>query len=54
MIMLGHQTQQRGMEALDRAARDIEQMDTIGQDVQLQLNEQIEKLDRIYDTVKDT
>lgn len=28
--MLGKQTQQQGLEALDRAARDIEQMDQIG------------------------
>lgn len=29
-------------------------MDEIGQNVQIELNKQIEQLDRIYDTVKDT
>lgn len=54
LIQLGKNTQQQGIEALDRAARDIKEMDIIGVEVQMELNKQIEQLDRIYDTVKDT
>jgi SNARE protein len=54
LIQLGKETQKQGMDALDRIEKDINEMDQIGVEVQLELNKQIEQLDRIYDTVKDT
>jgi len=54
MINLGHNTQQQGKEALQRILKNIHVMDEQADSINVELNRQIEQLDKVYDNLKDT
>lgn len=54
MINLGHETQQQGKDALKRILQNIHAMDQQADTINVELNRQIEQLDKVYDNLKDT
>ena len=54
MIQLGHKTQEEGQDALKRILKNIHLMDEQADTINVELNRQIEQLDKIYDNLKDT
>ena len=54
MIQLGHKTQEEGQDALKRILKNIHVMDEQADTINVELNRQIEQLDKIYDNLKDT